>query len=47
MRFLAKQLHIIGYDETVSVEVMKPLTPDLMRKSLDYLRGIWPASVKS
>jgi hypothetical protein len=45
MRFLAKQLHIIGYDETVSVEVMKPLRPELMRKSLDYLRGIWPASV--
>jgi sugar phosphate isomerase/epimerase len=42
----AEQLRIIGYDETISVEVMKTLGPDLMRESLDYLRGIWPASAK-
>jgi sugar phosphate isomerase/epimerase len=40
----AEQIRIIGYDETVSVEVMKHLTPDQMLKSLDFLRGIWPAS---
>jgi len=43
----AEQPRIAGYDETVSVEVMKQLTPDLMTKSLEYLRGIWPASVTS
>jgi sugar phosphate isomerase/epimerase len=43
--FFAEQLRIAGYNETVSVEVMKQLTPDQMAKSLEYLRGIWPASV--
>ena len=43
----AEQLRIIGYDETVSVEVMKTLPPDQMRESLDYLRRVWPASVNS
>ena len=39
----AEQLRIIGYDQTLSVEVMKPLAPEQMRESLEYLRGIWPA----
>jgi sugar phosphate isomerase/epimerase len=39
----ARELRAIGYDETVSVEVMRQLTPDMMRKSLDFLRGLWPA----
>ncbi len=43
----AGQLRIIGYDETVSVELMKPLTRDMMRESLDFLRGIWPASLST
>jgi sugar phosphate isomerase/epimerase len=43
----AAQLRIAGYDETLSVEVMQHLTPDLMRQSLDYLRRIWPAPVRS
>jgi sugar phosphate isomerase/epimerase len=43
----AEQIRNIGYDETVSVEVMKHLTPDQMRTSLEFLRGIWPVPVKS
>lgn len=43
----AEQLRIADYDETLSVEVMKLLTPDQMRESLAFLRGIWPASVTS
>jgi len=41
----AEQLHGIGYDKTVSVEVMQTLAPELMRASLEYLRAIWPAPV--
>jgi len=41
----AEQLRIVGYDEMVSVEVMKTLSPELMRISLGYLRQIWPAVV--
>jgi sugar phosphate isomerase/epimerase len=41
----AEQLRSIGYDETVSVEVMQTLGSDQMRESLEYLRAIWPLPV--
>ncbi len=40
----ARQLRRIGYDETLSVEVMTPLSPEQMRDSLKTLRTFWPAT---
>lgn len=42
----AEQLRLAGYDETISVEVMKNLTLDQQREALEFLRQIWPVSVK-
>ncbi len=39
----ARQLAAIGYDDTLSVEVMQHLSDFDIAASADFLRRVWPA----